>query len=129
MNNNQNILDTMDGQMVAGLLLVPDLDALQAIYVSNSIADKSPRLQRAMLAMFQTERDRRERDEDSQPEGIEIPDFDTWPTGEMLVAGMVIIAGAESCAMTGHPAMVNFGFRLLQKWFVSEGKRFEVTHA
>ena len=121
MDHKQSVLDTMDGKLVAALLLVSDLDAMQEVFVSNTVADQAPRFQRVMLAMIQAERARRDGD---GPKGVEVPVFAQWPSADLLTAGMAIIAGAETAALTGDPGFINFAFRLLQLWFVAEGRRY-----
>ena len=127
MSTNQNILETLSGRLVAGLVAVGDLDALQGIYVSNSVADKAPRFQRVMLAMIQTERARRDQGEAAGPKGVEVPEFSDWQTSDLFMAGMAVVTGAETAALTGDPPLINFAFRLLQMWFAGEGRRYTET--
>lgn len=121
MSTKNTTLDTMDGQLVAALLLVSDLDAVQQIYVSNEVADQAPRLQRAMLAMIGAERDRRD---GAASEGVDVPILHSWPSSDLLIAGMAIVAAAETAALTGDGPLINFAFRLLQLWFVAESRRY-----
>lgn len=98
------------------LLQAPDLDAIQELYVSTETADTCPELQRAMLAMIGPERKRRETD--GEFEGVVLPVFSEWAPQAWMRAGVVVIAASETAAMTGDPATTDFGFAMLQWWFV-----------
>lgn len=103
-------------RVARALLLAPDLDALQELYVSNPVADTSPELQRALLSMLSPERKRRATD--SEFEGVKLPEFSEWAPAAWMKAGVVIVAASEAAAMTGDPPTTDFAFALLQWWLV-----------
>ncbi len=113
------------GRLAQALLLAPDLDALLTLYVSNELADTAPELQRSMRQLFQTERKRRETE--NTLEEIGLPPFSEWSPVAWLRAGPVIIGCAETAAMTGDPGTADFGFALLQWWFLQISQ--QVTEA
>lgn len=106
----------LSDRVLRALLLAPDLDALQEIYVSNQVADMSPELQRSMLAMLGPERKRR--DSGGEFEGVKLPEFCEWAPAAWMKAGVVIVAATETAAMTGDAATTDFAFALLQWWLV-----------
>lgn len=111
--------DSLACRLADSLQQVEDLDNVQSVFVSNDCGDTCPPLQRALLELLSAERMRRD---GTDIEGYPLPEFATWPCESLLGAGMSIVVNTEMAAMAGDPDVANFGFRLLQFWFIGASK-------
>lgn len=100
--------------LITALMEVEDIDHLQGIYCSNSIADTAPAVQKVLHDLFQAERKRRSL---GDVDSFGLPVLSSWHPVNLLQAGAFLIPACEAGAMAEDPAIQNFGFRLLQYYF------------
>ena len=111
-------------RLAQSLMAADDLDCLQALFVSNEVADQSGALQLSMLRMVQAERRRRGGEE---CDGLPLPAFSVWHPVNLILSGPTLISACEAAAIAGDPTVMEFSFRLLQYWFLEFSKRYTET--
>lgn len=111
--------NSLASRLIATLQSVENLDTVQAAFISNTIADMCPPLQRALLELIQTEKLRRD---GVEIEGYPLPEFCDWPVKNALDAGTAIVVCSEVVAMAGEPSLQDFSWRMLQFYFIGLAK-------
>jgi hypothetical protein len=103
-------LETGIGRVVDAIREASHLDALQALYVSNTTADAmAPWLQRWLMLLLEEERGRRLTG--AEPT-YSVVNFLEWPTAELITTALFTLGVLECTKAMAQPTLVQFGVQL-----------------